>query len=61
MFGNNLDVLGQDPQPHGGGYAKAADGGLYIIKADGGNGVTSQNSSATASAHGSGLMASPSS
>lgn len=27
MFGNNLDVLGQDPRPHGGGYVGAARGG----------------------------------
>ena len=27
MFGNNLDVLGQDPRPHGGGYARAVGGG----------------------------------
>jgi hypothetical protein len=27
MLGNNLDVLGQDPRPHGGGYARAAGGG----------------------------------
>jgi hypothetical protein len=27
MFGNNLDVLGQDPRPHGGGYVRAAGGG----------------------------------
>ena len=27
MFGNNLDVLGQDPRPHGGGYVGAAGGG----------------------------------
>ena len=27
MFGNNLDVLGQDPRPHGGGYGGAAGGG----------------------------------
>ena len=26
MFGNNLDVLGQDPRPHGGGYAGAGGG-----------------------------------
>jgi hypothetical protein len=27
MFGNNLDVLGQDPRPHGGGYVRSAGGG----------------------------------